>query len=250
MVHLGSESPWPGVFWRRFSLCPLCLCGVILRHQAGCACSAPLFPSAVSAKRPRYYRSVSSRPATILPVHQGAAACPPVARFPNRRRTVGRTYLGVLLASRTPLLWLARRRRARQPEAGCGIRVGPRSIHIAPSRDDFVVAGVADPGERPTEKRTGLPGLNKPGCNLPRLVAALSRGGMLSVRIVHFCDDFQIAEFLTAAIRQAQALSGAERDCADHADRGWRISNYPRHPASGGQAALSILPRDNTKGLT
>jgi hypothetical protein len=33
---------------------------------------------------------------------------------------------------------------------------------------------------------------------------------------VFFCDDFQTAEFLTA-------------DYADNADKGRKISNYPRH---------------------
>ncbi len=38
-------------------------------------------------------------------------------------------------------------------------------IHIAPLRDDFVVAGVADPGEEPTETQSAFPGLNEPGYN-------------------------------------------------------------------------------------
>jgi hypothetical protein len=41
--------------------------------------------------------------------------------------------------------------------------------------DEFVVAGVADPGERQTETRAGFPGLNEPGYILPPLVPAAGR---------------------------------------------------------------------------
>jgi hypothetical protein len=55
-----------------------------------------------------------------------------------------------------------------------------------------------------------------------------------SIRIEHVCDDFQIAEYSTA-------------DCADNADKGRRISDYPRHPRhlrSNALAGLSVAVSD------
>ena len=61
----------------------------------------------------------------------------------------------------------------------------------------------------------------KGSCRPMRPLVATS--GLLSIRIVHVCADSQTAEFLTA-------------DCADNADKGRMISDYPRHPARGGQS--------------
>ncbi len=47
-----------------------------------------------------------------------------------------------------------------------------------------------------------------------------ARAAPLSVRIVHLCDDFKTAEFLTA-------------DFADIADKGMRFSDYPVRLRSG-----------------
>jgi hypothetical protein len=53
-----------------------------------------------------------------------------------------------------------------------GFRYGVlSSIHFVPFRDDFDVAGVADPGEKRTRFRCDFSGLSEPGYTQPILVA-------------------------------------------------------------------------------
>jgi len=53
-------------------------------------------------------------------------------------------------------------------------------------------------------------------------------GMLVSIRIEHLRDELQTAECLTA-------------DCADNADKGRRISDYPRHPRNLWLNALAGL---------